>query len=351
VGAPAADRSTRRRTPGDASGPRRAAPSLARAVAAALALLVAGDARAASLRVLLLVGGGPDRELAARVEGQSADLDLAIQRVEGALPADLRGQVAVARAAGARADVVIWFGADAGESIAYIATSDRIVARRVGQASGPLSRSASIEALAVAARTVVAGIAAARAERAEAARRTPGVRAWGEAGWIALLDGTRPSGRHGVALRAGTARGRWSLAATAGLSPAAEVAAAPATIEVSRQQAGVVAGLELLPASAGGWSVALELGAGAARYRRATTAAGDGLVATPAAVTWSAVVAPGLRVARRALSGAWLALGLGADVLATPPRFLVRRSTGDGAGTSPWACEPRVGLSLLLDWR
>jgi hypothetical protein len=318
-------------------------------MAAVVALLLAADAHAAGLRVLLLLGGGMDRELAARVEGQCADLDLAALRVERALPADLPGQIAFARAAGARADLVIWFGADAGGPVAYVSSGDRIVARRVGQATGPLSRSASIEALAVAVRTVVEGIAASRAEPVEAARATR-ARAWGEAGWTALLDGTAPSGRRGVMLRAGAARGPWSLAAMAGISPAASVEAAPATIEISRQQAGLVAGLELLPAR-GGWSAALELGVGAARYRRATTTAGDGLVATPAAVSWSALVAPGVRVARRTFPGAWLALGLGADVLATPPSFRARRASGVDAVASTWACAPRLTLSLLLDGR
>lgn len=329
--------------------PGRAAPLLARALAAVLALL-AGEARADALRMLVLVRGPQERELAARVEGQTLDLGVSVETIEQALPDDLPGQVAAARAAGTRADVVIWFGAGAGDAVVYFAHQGRVVARRIEPAAGALSRSASLEAMALAVRTVVAGYRA-DSDGPRSAAAAP-LRGWGELGWTVLLDGAGPSRHQGVALRGGVARGRWSLGATLGVLPAARIPGSPATLELERQHAGLLVGAELLPPGrAARWSLALDLGLGVARYRRATVATGAGLVGTSGSVTWSGLVAPEARLARRVVSGAWLALEVGADVLTSPPRFGVQRSTGVAGLSSPRPVEPRAGLSLLLDWR
>jgi hypothetical protein len=329
--------------------PGRAAPLLARALAALLALL-ANEARADAPRTLVLVRGPQERELAARVEGQTLDLGGSVEMIERALPDDLPGQIAAARAAGTRADVVIWFGAGAGDTVVYFAHQGRVVARRIEPAAGALSRSASMEAVALAVRTVLTGYRAdSDAQRPAAAAP---LRGWGELGGTVLLDGAGPSRHQGVALRGGVARGWWSLGAMLGVLPAARIPGAPATLELTRQHAGLLLGAELLPPGrAARWSLAVDLGLGVARYRRATLATGTGLVGTSGSLTWSGLVAPELRLARRVVSGAWLALEVGADVLTSPPRFGVQRSSGVAGLSSPRPVEPRAGLSLLLDWR
>lgn len=337
--------------------PIRSAYRRARWVAALAALLVAGEARAERFRMLVLVASDEHRELAARIKGQTADLDTVVSTAEGSLPPDLKAQIAVARAAGARADVVVWFATEAnGDWIAYIARADRVLVRRIGVAPGALSRSASIEAVALAVRTAMTGFAAAgERDLDQDDGRGRGLRAWGELGATGLLDGTRSSGRYGLALRGGAALGRWYFGAGLAYQPSAEIdVASSAEIEVERQQATAVVGVDLLPrptAPAPRWALGLELGLGAARFRRITTEAGAGLVATPSAVTWSPLVSPGVRAACRVVSGAWLALELGADVVMRPPDFGVQRAAGFDRLSSVWALQPRLALSLLLDWR
>jgi hypothetical protein len=336
--------------------PARDAQRWARAVVAVALLLAHRDARAERLRVLLLVGDEQQRELAARIEGQTADLDADVASAEAG-PAGLDREVATLRAARAGADVVVWFvAAEGGGWIAHVARGGRVVVRRIDVAPGALSRSASIEAVALAVRTAVTGFASSSDDDAarELAEPAPApARPWGELGATGLLDGTRAGGRYGAAVRAGIARGRFGLGAMLGYEPAAAIDGAPATFHVERQHVGAVVSAELAasPAPAPRWSLAGELGAGAARFRRSTTATGAGLVPTPAAVTWSPLLAPGVRLARRVASGAWLALQAGADVVLRRPEFGVQQPTGFQRLASVWALQPRATLSLLLDWR
>jgi hypothetical protein len=328
-----------------------------RALVALCALLAAGAARADPVRMLILVGDEQDRELAARIRGQTADLDAVVATAEGALPPDLEGRKALARAAGARADVVVWFGADGSDTLVYIARGDAVLVRRIAVAPGALSRSATSEATALAVRTALTGFAASRASEPVAAarpERVAGLRAWGEVGGVGLLDGTIASGRYGASARLGGARGRWYLGASLAYQPRAAVDAAPASIEVEREQAALVLGVDVLPgASRPGarWSLGVELGLGATRYERVTTAAATGLVATASAETWSPVAAPGVRVARRLVSFAWIALEAGADLVTRPPQFGVQRTTGFDRVATVWAAQPRLAISLLLDPR
>jgi hypothetical protein len=329
-----------------------------RALLALVALLAAGAARAERVRMLILVGSEQDRELAARVRGQTADLDAVVATAEGALPPDLEGRKALARAARSRADVVVWFGTDeGGQTLAYVARGDTVLVRRISVAPGALSRSAASEAVALAVRTALTGFAASRAaepESAEPPEREPRLRAWGEVGGVGLLDGTADAGHYGVSGRVGAAKGRWYLGAALALQPQAAIDAAPASIEVERQQAALVLGADVLPGANrpdARWGLGVELGLGAVRYRRVTTATGTGLVATASAETWSPVAAPGVRVARRLFSFAWLALEAGADVVSRPPQFGVQRTTGFDRLATVWAAQPRLAISLLLDPR
>lgn len=341
----------------DAASIRRALV-LARTLAAVLALVGAAEARADRLRVLVLVAGDEQRELAARVRGQTADLDAAVATADTALPGDLDGQLAVARAARDRADVVVWFRGDpGGDWTAYVLRHERVLVRRVAGASGALSRSASQEAVALTVRTALAGLAASaepEPEEPAVVAERPALRPWGELGGTGALDGTRSSGRYGATVSGGVARGRWHAGAMAGYQPQAAMDATSASIAVERLQAGAVVGGDLVvwPGERGPrWTLALELGLGAARIQRVTKSAGSGLVATPSAATWSPLLAPGVRLARRVGSGAWLAVEAGADVLTHPPEYGVQRAAGFDRLGSVWAFQPRASLSVLLDWR
>lgn len=338
------------------------APTASRTVRPLLAAIAvlgvgapAGAAPAtASLRVLILLGSEEHRELASRVEGQTADLSAVVASAEGsALPADLDGQLAVVRAVRGRADVVIWFGADGGGARSvYIARGERVLARRIEVAPGTLSRSAASEAVALAVRTALIGFAA--EDRAgDSAERDASVRGWAALGWSGLLDRSGSSGHHGVAVRAGAARGRWRLGAAFSVQQVVAVRSTSASFDVGRQQLGVVLGADLAGPGldpAARWSLGLELVLGAIRFPRTTTATASGLVATPAAATWSAAVSPGVRAARRLSSRTWLALEVGADLLGAPPRFDVQGNAGVERIASFWALQPRVALSALLDW-
>jgi len=73
-------------------------PQAAGAGGAGALLLAHREARAERLRVLLLVADEPQRELAARIEGQTADLDADVATAEGGLPV-LDHRLALERAA------------------------------------------------------------------------------------------------------------------------------------------------------------------------------------------------------------------------------------------------------------
>lgn len=319
-----------------------------------MSLLVAGsEASAAPVRTLVLVGGAEQRELAARIKGQTADVDAAVATVEVELPAELDDQIAMARAARSRADVVVWFGEDRnGDRLAYIARGDRLVVRRIHAATGALSRSASIEAAALAVRTALVGFATgAEVDPEEGTELVPSVRPWASLGWTGTVDGTGSLG-HGVALRAGAARGRWRVGALVEYHPSVELSTASASIRVGRQQAALLLGADLVGTrSTSRWGLGLELGLGAVRFPRTTVSAASGLLPTPESSAWSPLISPGVRVARRLSSKSWLSLDLGADVLSRPPEFGVQQTSGFEPLASTWGLEPRVAFSFLLDWR
>jgi len=327
----------------------------ARVLLAAALIAGGGEARADPLRVLVVAGG--ERELAARIQGQTADLDAVVTVSDGELPPDPTGRLALARGAAARADAVIWFGRDGGDWIAYIASGERVLARRITGASGALSRSASIEAVALAVRTAVRGLAGGvelDVEQPEPRHRCD-LRAWAELGWTGVLDGEASSGRSGVVARFGGAGGRWRLGAALGYQPAATIRSSRAAIQVGRQQAGLLLGFELLdpfpPAQAAlpRWSLGLGLELGAVRFSRATSAAAVALAATPARSSWSPVAGLALRLGRRVTPGSWLTLDLGGDFLGRPPEFGVAGPYGFERIAALRAVEPRAALSLLFD--
>ncbi|OFX20242.1 MAG: hypothetical protein A2V77_16700 [Anaeromyxobacter sp. RBG_16_69_14] len=324
------------------------------AIAAVAMAAGATAARADARRVLLLTDGDRDRDLAARVEGQVADLEVTIVKADAALPPDPGAQLAVARARAAehRAEVVVWFGADGDSFIVRAAQGDRVLVRRVGRVTGALSASASIEAVGLIVRTELRGLAAG-GQIADEVVPGPSVplRPWAELGWTGVLDGENARGHHGVAARVGAALGRWRAAATFAYHPATTLGSPLATIRVEQQSAGVVAGLDLRgpPDPAARWRLGIDLGAAAARFPRVTTAAGPGLTPAASDSPWSPVVTPSVRAAWRLSPVFWLAFSLGADFLLRPPEFGVATGTGFERVSTLRPVEPRALLSLTFD--
>lgn len=320
---------------------------LAFVVTQAALLAAGGAARAAPLRVLVLVGGEQDRDLAARIEGQAADLDAVVTAGDGVLPATLEAQFAVARAAAGRADAVVWFGSDGGDRVVYVARGERVLVRRVGGAAGALSRSASLEMAALAVRTALRGLAAgAELGNDEGDATSRRVRGWAELGWSGVLDGEGARGHHGVAVRCGGSVGRFRLGAALELQPAVSIGAPPATIQLERQEGGVIIGAEVLASARARWSLAVELRLGVVRFNRVTTGTDSTYTATASRRIFSPVAGPALRAGLRLTTGAWLVLGLGADVLARPPEFGVAGAAGFVRVAALRVVEPRATLAL-----
>jgi len=327
----------------------------ATAMAAIATATAATAARADTKRVLLLVDPDRARELVARVDGQIADLDVAIVTAAAALPPDPVDQLALARrrALEHHAEVVVWFKADGGDWVVRAAQGERVLVRRVTQVSGELSDSATLESVGLVVRTELRGLAT--GGRIGDAPPDPGpfapLRPWVELGWTGVLDGEGARGHHGAAGRLGAAAGRWRAAAALAYYPARTLGSSLATMRVERQTAGVVVGVDVLghPAAATPWRLGLELGAGAARFPRVTTGTEAGLTPTASRDLWSPVLSPSVRAARRLSSTFWLVFSLGADFLLRPPEFGATTADGFERVSALQPVEPRASLSLAFD--
>jgi hypothetical protein len=326
---------------------------LALAMAAIATATSAVAAQAGERRVLLLVADQRERALAARVEGQIADLDVSVVTAPAALPPDPGGQLAAARARALerRAEAVVWFASDGDGWVVRVAQGERVLSRRVARASGELSDSATLEAVGLAVRTELRGLAAGGSIGERSPDPLAPLRPWVEIGWTGALDGAGAPGHHGVAGRLGAAAGRWRAAVALAYYPARTLGSSLATARVGRQAAGVVIGVDVVgrPAASTAWRLGLELGAGAARFPRVTTGAEAGL--TPAAPDspWSPVIAPSVRASRRLDSAFWLVFSLGADILPRPLEFGVAAGDRFERVSSLWSVEPRATLSLAVD--
>ena len=215
--------------------------------ALAVALAAGGTApRPDARRVLLLIDGERDRELAARVEGQVADLDIAIVTAPATLPPEPEAQLATARtrAAEHRAEAVAWFRADGGGWVVRAAQGDRVRVRRVGPVAGELSASAAIEAVGLVVRTELRGLAA-EGRIGDEPGAPASTRPWAEVGWAGVLDGASAAGQHGVVARGGAAAGRWRACAAFAYHPDVTLGSPVATVRVGRLSAGIVAGVDV----------------------------------------------------------------------------------------------------------
>ncbi len=323
-------------------------------VTLAAALAASSAARAPSLRVLVLIGGERERELASRVQGHTADLDVQLSVVEAPeLSAERPVDAALSEAADRAADVVVWFAPDVDGWVVRVARGHRVFRRRVRQSTGAMSESASTEAAALVVRTALKGLVAGEempVEEPEPPAPSP-PRLWGELGWTGVVERQGPAGRQGMEGQLGGALGNWSLAAAVEYHPAVQIASASTSIQVERLMAGLMAGVDLLgrPGAGARFRLGPQLTLAAARYARTTSSVGSGLAPTSAKATWTPVVTPAISVSVRMTSRVWVSATLGADVLGRKPEFGVEGTGGFETLTTLWPMEPRATLSLLID--
>lgn len=317
-------------------------------MAMAIAIAAGAANRAEPLRVLVLVEGEGERQLAARVEGHTADLDAVIIPIEGPKDVSTEAKAQRARAEGVthRAEVVVWFLPEGDGWIVNVAHGRNLLQRRVAESSGAMSTSASTEAAALVVRTALRGIASGADEVPESAPPPP-VRFWGGLGWTGVLDGSGTPGHHGGEARAGAAFNRWRLALEVGYHPAEAIHSTEASIDVDRSGVGLVGGYDL--ATAERWRVGVELGATVIRYSRATRLVAPGLTATSPTIAWSPALRPAFTFALHLGGFMWVAVSFGADVLLARPRFEVQDASGFRPVATLWAVEPRVSLTLVID--
>jgi hypothetical protein len=327
--------------------------------ALATAVVIAGssaDARPGPMRVVVLVASEGDRQLAARVRGQTADLDLTLRTAEVALPTRLDAQRALARQYAGEGEgegaAVVWFGVDGEARVVHVLRGDRLLERTVGGASGSLSESATIETVGMVVRTALLGLASLAAEPpAPASAPAPGLEPWAELSWTVAAEGTGGTLLHqGAAARLGGTLGRWRAGAWVSYQPPLTLSSGGATVRLERWQVGVAAGFELWPdVPSSGWRLGVELGVLAAAFPRTTTATSAGLTPTAAHTTWTPVAAPGVRAARRLVGPLWLALTVGADLLLGPPQLGETGPAGFRLVAAAWPVQPRAALGLALD--
>ena len=339
-------------------------------VAVALALAAATSAHAAPLRVVVLAGDA-DAPVVARLEGQVADLDVALETGPAPPVAPLAGQLARAAAVARErhADAVVWFAIDGDGWIVHVADprGGRVLVRRVDGGGGALAGSAALEAAALVVRTALRGLAAggeigvvgptpAPAESppppaeppavASRARPTARVAPFAAVGWTATLDGDAARGHHGVAAAVGLARGRWRGAITAALFPASRREDGLAIIELGRGELGGAGGVAI--ARGARWSLTVGLAVAAARFDRTTIAAGGGLAPTADRARWSLAITPAVRIARRLGRGAALEVAAGATALTAVPVFDVAGPSGTAEVGRLWPVEPGVTVQLVV---
>ena len=315
----------------------------------AVALAWARPAAAEPLR-LVWVSTAEQAPLVARVEGQLADLPVALDVVTAApLPAGLdeaRAR-ALAVARGRAGAAALWLVADGDGWIVHVASADgaRLLVRRVDARAEGLDPSAALESAALIVRTAARGLAAGVAIGDEVPRQAPRWRAWGQLGGRGGLDG--PGASASLELGLGLARGRVRLGLGYRQAAPAVIDDDDASVELRRLS--IEARGALVLATGPRWRGALVGGVGAERTARTTTATGPGVTATEDAATWTPLAAVGGALGLRLAGGVWLEGEVGLDAAARPPRFTVASSAGERAVASSWPVRPWLALALTIE--
>jgi hypothetical protein len=323
----------------------------AKATVVTIMIAMGSASREAPMRVLVVVNGERERQLATRIEGQTADLpvSIAITEVDPDLDREQLAAAARSEAQAHSAEVAVWLVGEGGGWLVNVAHGDRTFRRSVGEPTGALSSSASIEAAALVVRTVLRGLAAGE-EVPEVPPPSPPptpLRFEGALAWTAVLDHPGSTGHHGVELRAGAAFGPWSFLLAVEEHPSQTIAAEEATIRLERQAAALLVGYDAQFASR--WRLGGDLGVELFRLSRVTTAAAEGFVATPPKDSWSPALRPELHLGFRLVWNLWVSFHLGLDAFLSRPEFSIEGAAGTRTIAGLFWVQPRASLGLAVD--
>lgn len=303
--------------------------------------------------MLVGINGELEHQFAARIEGQTAELDVAITVAElgpGLDPDNLAAAV-LDEAEARGAEAAVWFVAEGDGWVVSVSRSGRTVRRLVVvESKGTLASSSSIEAVALVVRSSLRGVLggewSAQAPPSEPAPSAPGY--FAELGWTAALDRASSYGHHGVEARVGIDVDGWRISLLLEEHPPETVAAREVTVELERQVLALVFGYRFRLAPR--WRFGAALGAELLRFPRVTTVVADGLVATSPQSSASGAVRPELDVALRLFWSLWLCLRVGADFLFSWPQFTVRQEGAARVVATLWQVQPTATLGLGVEF-
>jgi len=324
-------------------------------VAALVSLLAPDSVASDKLVVVLRITGDDDRALAARVRGQVADLDVDLSQsestsLEANLAAQLEAADTLAKARGARA--VIWFDARGTNLLVLVAvpSDSRVLVRSIA-IEGTTQSSATLESAALVVRSAVRALAAGGTigiERKElepekpaakpvpaietpkptlpvpretsVARSSPSLNGFASLTIGAVFDGLDRYGSESAALGFGLRSGRFSLGALVGATAPKTLASEYGSLVVSRYDAAMRAGVDLV--TLGDVSLSFAANVGVAAIRRGNERPQSNVTVvegrTHASSTLGADLAARLHPRGERFS---LVLGAGVDYLPAAPMF------------------------------
>lgn len=311
-----------------------------------------------------------DDELLQRVRGQTGDLPWALRVVETEQAPAVPGGLRQAQALGEREDasVVIWLEAeDGGGWMVHVAdvAHGRLLTRRVapGPRTGPLSRSAGLEAAALVVRSALRSLAeggeigvappsppprvTAAPPRASSAPPPPSdvTHRWGvSAGWHGVKDTSASGVRHGPRLRLEWRMNGWTLGLRGDLGLPVSLRGEGVEVRLWRVAGMAVAGRSWTLASR--WGLAVGLGVGTVVLRRDTERADVPLRGTDSVWLPRPAATVSAQLAWRVTSRLHIRLGAGVDGVLSAVRFRVEQpeeTTRLGAG---WPLQPWLAVSV-----
>jgi hypothetical protein len=332
-------------------------------------LLFAPGAAAAEppvpMRVVVRIVAASDQLLLSRIDGQVADLDVALVPDRSAPLAasdDQRFARARALARRHRARVVVWFAGAGPDGVRiYVAEPgrDTLFARRVATADA----SARAEAVAIVVRSTLQALAQggeigvkvprpAAPPPVAAPAPAPPAADWdwslGVQGQVSF-DGESSPGQQGFQGRVDLTRGRLQLGLVGVVGLGDQLSDAMTTVHLARHAAGLGASLRALRAARAALWIGVD--AGVILYSRSTTVVGGDLEPAPPATTAAGFASPRVRGQWRPLAGhgLWLTCEVAAAVVIGAPELRYQLGGAPVVRNQLWPVQPSVGVGLRLE--
>lgn len=334
-------------------------------------LLVSGVApRAAAaageskpMRVVVRIVAASDGQLVSRIDGQIADLNVALVRDRSAhLATTIQQRYERARQLARRhnARVVVWFDTAGNHAVRVFVAEpgrDTLFARRVATADA----SARAEAIAIVVRTTLHALAqggriGVRMSRPTPRPPPPTTRAvttpwqW-QLGVQAQLsfDGESSPGQQGFMGRVGAARGRLYVGVVGVVGLSDQLSDDMTTVYLARHSAGI--GAAVLATRSRRSALWLGVDAGLIAYTRSTTVVAGSLSAAPPSTNLAGFVAPLVRGQWRPLAnaGLWLTFEVAAAAVVGAPELRYQLGNTTVVRNELWPIQPRVGVGVRLE--